>query len=403
MRPLTTFAAAVAVAAVAAAGCGTAGDTHGFVTRLGRDTVAVERIVRRGDTVTLDGVDRWPRVRRRHAVLTLRPDGAIATLAMDIREPSAPAGRVERHVEAQVRGDSTIVTSRDSLGTVRRAFATGDGLTMPHVSQMYGLTELYVGAALRRGVATHVADGDSVHVQQFYVDREFDTFPLHEGWVQPMGKGDVRLWHDWLSGVGALHVDSAFRMQSYSGAGTTYKVDVVRVDGAPDVDGAFARLAADEKAKGAVTPLSVRDTARGTIGTATFWVDYGRPLARGRVLLGDVIPYGYVWRTGANAATQFHTSAPITIGSLKLAAGTYTLWSVAKKDGGATLIVNAQTGQWGTNYDAERDIGEVPLTVAPPQASVEKFTVAIEPTGPRAGMLTFAWGTFKWSAPIALR
>ena len=63
--------------------------------------------------------------------------------------------------------------------------------------------------------------------------------------------------------------------------------------------------------------LSVRDTARATIGAASFSVDYSRPLARGRTLLGNVISYDRVWRTGANAATQFTTSAPITIGGCR--------------------------------------------------------------------------------------
>ena len=69
---------------------------------------------------------------------------------------------------------------------------------------------------------------------------------------------------------------------------------------------------------------------RASIGAASFTVDYARPLARGRRLVGDVIPFGYVWRTGANAATQFSTSAPSTLRRLKLAAGKYTLWTVPR-------------------------------------------------------------------------
>ena len=94
-----------------------------------------------------------------------------------------------------------------------------------------------------------------------------------------------------------------------------------------------AQFAALETKKGGVTQLSVRDTARATIGGATFTIDYGRPLARGRELLGDVIPYDHVWRTGANAATQFTTSAPITLAGIAVPAGTYTLWTVPRTNG----------------------------------------------------------------------
>src|SRR6185369_1251224 len=99
------------------------------------------------------------------------------------------------------------------------------------------------------------------------------------------------------------------------------KVAVVRTTTVPDIDSIADRLAAAERRTGQ-RQLSVRDTARATIGAATFSVDYGRPLARGRVLLGNVISYDRVWRTGANAATQLTTSAPITLAGLSLPAGT---------------------------------------------------------------------------------
>src|SRR4029079_17701397 len=106
----------------------------------------------------------------------------------------------------------------------------------------------------------------------------------------------------------------------------------------PDVDSITTRLAAAEHATGQ-RQLSVRDTVRATIGAAYFTVDYGRPLARGRTLLGDVIPYDRIWRTGANAATQFSTSVPITLAGLKVPAGKYTLWTVPREGGGADLVL----------------------------------------------------------------
>ena len=99
-------------------------------------------------------------------------------------------------------------------------------------------------------------------------------------------------------------------------------------------------------------------------------MDYGRPLARGRVLLGNVIPFGEVWRTGANAATQFTTSAAITLDGLKLAPGTYTLWTAPFRDH-ADLIVNKQFGQWGTDYDQSQDLGTARLHAETPAAPVE--------------------------------
>ena len=170
----------------------------------------------------------------------------------------------------------------------------------------------------------------------------------------------------------------------------------------PDVEAIGQRFAALETSAGGMKQLSVRDTARATIGAANLSVDYGRPLARGRVLLGNVVPFNQVWRTGANAATQFTTSAPITVAGLPLAAGTYTLWTVPRADGTADLIVNKQFGQWGTEYDEKLDLGTKHMVVDKTASPVEKFTVSIVPAGAKKGTLVMEWGPFRWSAPIVV-
>ncbi|HUF34913.1 MAG TPA: DUF2911 domain-containing protein, partial [Gemmatimonadales bacterium] len=180
-----------------------------------------------------------------------------------------------------------------------------------------------------------------------------------------------------------------------------YKVAVTRTTTLPDIDSTAERFAAAERRTGP-RQLSVRDTARATISAATFSVDYGRPVARGRTLLGDVIGYDRVWRTGANAATQFTTSAPITLAGLSLPAGTYTLWTVPHV-GRVDLIVNRQTGQWGTDYRRAQDLGRAPMTSDSVDPPVEQFTISIEPGGARQGTLAMAWGTFRWTAPIVVR
>jgi hypothetical protein len=223
---------------------------------------------------------------------------------------------------------------------------------------------------------------------------------MHRGFVVPRGGGKVELRHGWLSGTGDVTVDGAGRMLTYSGTRSTYKVAVARTTAPPDVDSVADRLAAAERGTGQ-QQLSVRDTVRATIGPAAFSVDYGRPLARGRTLLGGVIGYDRVWRTGANAATQFTTSAPITLAGLPLPAGTYTLWT-APHVGSVDLIVNKQTGQWGTEYRRDQDLGKARMQSDSVTAPVEKFTISIEPRDPRHGTLAMAWGTFRWTAPIVV-
>ncbi|AHG92783.1 Protein of unknown function DUF2911 (plasmid) [Gemmatirosa kalamazoonensis] len=375
---------------------------YGFVARLGRDTVSVESVTRRGNEVTSDAVDRFPVVRRRHTEIELAPDGGIRHLVMDIHTPSEPTNERERHVVADVTRDSVRVTKTDGAGTVERAFATGGGTAMAHVPQMYSLYELYFDAALKRAAATHRAAGDTVQMRQFYVDREFDRFPLHHGIVRPLAGGRAEIMHDWLSGIGEATFDSAYRMQSYSGARTTYLVDVQRVTTPPDVRAVADRFEALETKSGP-RQLSVRDVLHADIGAATFTVDYGRPLARGRTLLGEVIPYDRVWRTGANAATEFTTSAPITLAGLAVPAGKYTLWTLPHPGGAVELIVNRQTGQWGTGYGPAHDLGRSRMTTETLATPVEQFTISVVPGDARHGTLAMAWGPFRWTAPIEVR
>jgi len=387
--------------ALTACGTSTVPERYGFLALLGRDTVSLESVTRSGDVLVSDEVDRFPRVRRRHTRITLGADGSIRHLEMDIRTPSEPPPQRERHVVADVTKDSVTISKRDSTGVRRIAFGTGGLLTMPHLPQMYSLTDLYFGAALARAASTKLAAGEKVVLHQFYIDREFDRFPLHDGIVWPLPGGKAELRHDWLSGTGEATFDSSRHMLTYSGARTTYRVEVKRLTELPDVEAVGGRFAALETSKGGVAQLSVRDTTRATIGSATFTVDYGRPLARGRVLLGDIIPYDEVWRTGANAATQFSTSMPITLGGIRLPAGTYTLWTVPRTNG-VDLIVNKQIGQWGTGYNGKFDLGKAAMGSAAAASPVEKFTISIVSTDAHHGTLVMEWGTFRWTAPIVV-
>ena len=398
-RLLLTGAAMSAFAACTAGG---PAEQYGFVARLGNDTVSVERVSRSARSLVSDDVDRFPLVRQRHTVIDLDADGRVAHMEMTIRTPSGASPRERyRVVTATYTRDSVAVAIRDSSGVTSRTFATAGALAVPHVSMMYSVIELEIAFALAQAKVQKMAAGDSVMFRQYYPDRSVGpSFVLHRGFVHLGAADSVELRHDWLSGSGDVKVDSIGRLQQYSGMRTTYKVSVQRVSALPDVERIGAAFAATEKRQGA-NQLSVRDTARGQIGRATFAIDYGRPLMRGRVLLGHVIELNEVWRTGANAATQFTTSSPITVGTLTVPAGSYTLWT-KPSDAGVTLIVNRETGQWGTGFDYREDLGRTPMRVDVAKTPVEKFTISVTPSDTRHGALVMEWGTFRWSAPITV-
>ncbi len=372
---------------------------YGFLALLGNDTVSVESITRQGNSFTSDEVDQFPRVRVRHTVVDLYPNGSIKHLVMDIHTPSEPANQRDRRVVADVTDSAVHLSKTDGTGTLKYNFPTGGALVVAHVPQMYSLYELYFAAAMKYRAASKTGAVNTVPLRQFYIGREFDHFPLGHATVRLSGDGRAAVNHDWLSGTGESTMDSAFDMLSYSGAHTTYKVEVSRLSEPPDIKSIASRFEAREAKSGPVKALSVRDTVTAQIGNASFTIDYSRPLLRGRKLPGDVIPYDRVWQTGANAATQFTTTAAIKLAGIIVPAGTYTLWTLPHANG-VDLIVNKQSGQWGTQYNSSHNLGTTKMNSEELPAPVEEFTISIVPADNRHGTLVFEWGSFRWTAPI---
>ena len=119
-------------------------------------------------------------------------------------------------------------------------------------------------------------------------------------------------------------------------------------------------------------------------------VNYSRPSMRGRKIMGGVVPYGAVWRTGANVATSFVTQMDIVISGVKIPRGSYTLYTLpsAKQ---WKLIINKQTGQWGTVYNEKLDLARIPLNKKNLKQPVEKFTITIERTSEKSGVMKLIW------------
>ncbi|HEV7331828.1 MAG TPA: DUF2911 domain-containing protein [Flavisolibacter sp.] len=107
-------------------------------------------------------------------------------------------------------------------------------------------------------------------------------------------------------------------------------------------------------------------TATGKVGDADITINYSSPSVKGRTIWGELVPYGKVWRAGANAATTFETSKDITVEGKKLPAGKYSLFAVPGENEWKILF-NSQTGQWGTQHDEAKDV--LAVTVKPTAAA----------------------------------
>ncbi|HEU4452589.1 MAG TPA: DUF2911 domain-containing protein, partial [Longimicrobium sp.] len=105
------------------------------------------------------------------------------------------------------------------------------------------------------------------------------------------------------------------------------------------------------------------------------------------------------WRTGANAATTLVTPVDLQIGEARIPRGTYTLYTIPSQ-GGWTLIVNRQTGQWGTQYEQTRDLVRIPMRVSTLERPVERFTIEFEPGRNGQSTLAMEWERTRAYVPF---
>lgn len=131
-------------------------------------------------------------------------------------------------------------------------------------------------------------------------------------------------------------------------------------------------------------------------------INYSAPSMRGRKIFGELVPFGKVWRAGANAATALHTEADLDIGGLAVPKGDYTLYVWPEQDQW-TLIVNKQTGQWGTNYSQDQDLGRVKMTMSKSPQPVETYKITLGEKGPKAATLRMEWENTIAEVPVTVK
>lgn len=340
-------------------------DSAAFVTRLGADTLVIERMVRTPTRVVTDVLMRTPATMRTRWTMELSPAGEMTRLESVPLDPvsGAPLASGMRQTVARA-GDSLQIETVGTQGT-RRSATPAASATLPFIDMVHWPFEVMLMRARRMSI-------DTVR-QPLLSGSRVATFT-----VGRVGGDSMTITHP-SRGTMRVRVDADGRLLGLD-AGATTRALVVERRPWMDVGAVASRWVADDAAGRSAGALSGRDTARAIIDGATLLVDYGTPWKRGRDVWGPLVRFGQVWRTGANMATHFTTSHDLVLGTgadtLRVPAGSYTLFSIPEP-GGGTLIVSRQTGQTGTAYDPARDLGRVPLRVRPTSGTVERFTIAL--------------------------
>ncbi len=359
-----------------------------YVERLGNDTLSIEVYTRTDSTIEGRVLTRSPVTRVANYHATLSPDGRITRLAVDVSTPAAnPDGPPTQHVVTTIEGDSAVMVRQEEGAdpdTVRLAVPPG---TMPTVSKTF-MPIAFIEHAVRSA-----GTSDSFAFSLLPAGRQ----RLSSNAIVRHTRDTVKL--DFFGSPVLAKVDADGQVLGLTGRHTTVKVETERATKRVNLDVLAADFAArDAKGEGLGTP-SPRATVNQTAAGATFEVDYSRPAKRGREIFGGLVSWNAVWRTGANAATHFTTDRDLEIDGTTVPAGTYTLWTTFTPES-ATLIINQETGQWGTAYNAEHDFLLVPMERRMLDEPVERFTISFAEEDGNA-VMKLSWDVSEFS--VAMR
>ncbi|MDQ4080227.1 MAG: DUF2911 domain-containing protein [Gemmatimonadota bacterium] len=351
-----------------------------FIVTLGQDTIAAERF--RFGSMRLDGevVSRLRETVRRPYAMMFDDDGNPVRLEFSTRRPTdTPMTPALQTAAITIVGDTIVMQTQRNDSTVVRRIPVPPG-TVPMLGLSYASYEILTRRAVR-------ALADSVTIPTWAVGAQrTDEFSI------------VRVGPDTMKIIGPFatvhaRVDSEGRILGAHGFESTFKVVVTR---GPMTD--LTPIAMMP----AIPQLSPRDTIVTSIGGANFKVTYSRPSKRGRVIFGETVRWGEVWRTGANEATHLHSDRDLVIGETEVPAGTYTLWTIPRPEGW-TLIINKQTGQWGTVYDPAQDLARIPMRDEAPVSLAEQFTITLEPDNATGAILRLRWDDREVWVPIEIK
>ena len=367
-----------------------------IVTRLGVDTVAVERYSRTSHRLEGDLLLRYPRAAIYHYVADLAPNGTIKSMTTTVRRAGAESGSAPFRRIVTRFGDTLAVVDvqrngvPDTAAGARKSFRGRAAPMLGVEPTSYGVYEqLLSSARLGRDSAVFalIAGGrgpaPAIILRRRGADSVSFTSTFFPGWTE------------------VARVDSRGNIIGVDARATTIKTVAQRVSGL-DFDTVVKGWAAAEAAKGGtIGQMSPPDTVNATVGGANITVAYSRPFKRGRVIFGEVVPWNEVWRTGANAATVFTTDKDLVFANTVVPAGQYTLWTLPTQSG-AKLIINSESGQWGTDYHADKDLARLDLTTRRASPPVEQFVIGVDPQG-SGGVLRLAWDDLEYTIPFTVK
>lgn len=360
-----------------------------YVEELGNDTLSVENFVRNNMGYHGKLMQRIPATQVATYQTELNNDGMVSHMSIQWKTPSDnPNGPKSRAWE---------VTLKDTMATIHmtgvwRGKNVDTTFSMKVPAGTIPAVGKYPPAVSTYAQVLSQAEKNGGHA-------DYSTSVLVAGWNRLIPtqlhhlSGDTVAMKE-MYGVNYLATTNGRgQINWYSAKNSTVKT-ITRLEPSDNLENlAMAFAKRDEEGKG-MPVASPLDSAKVTVGNAHLKIVYSRPSVRGRTIWGGLVPWNKVWRTGANAATMFYTDKNLEIGKTKVPAGMYTLYSIYTPDS-AKLIINNQTGQWGTVYHEDRDFARIPMEKEEITSPQEKFLISFEKVD-NGGFMLLSWNKTRY-------
>lgn len=346
-----------------------------FLTKLGDDTLAIERFEVMNQSLVADVILRSPTTSLRRYEMSWDEQFQLVEMTVtdhtSLNKFSDTGGLMVQHISDT--GDSLEVIYFRANGKAVRKIAREEQL-IPFVDMVHWPYELAFNRASKQ-------KKDSID-QYMFTGRSNANFIIHR-----TDDTSYTLRHP-SRGVMEVTTNTQGELLTLDAAQTTRKLKVERAFNIPFGQLATKYVESDKinSPFGTLSPAVQNDYY---FKNTDFTVSYGSPSKRGRTIFGGIVPYGKRWRTGANRATHFKTSKALGIQGQQVPAGEYTLFTILEPNGG-TLIINRQTGQNGQSYDPSQDLMRVQLKRNDGLTQMESFTITLDERE-QGGRLNLLW------------
>jgi hypothetical protein len=362
--------------------------------RLGTDTAVLEASRQSGSRITgiIVNVAAGLLVQRYEAELD--DAGNVRTLRRwTVRDLAAPFADSTPSTVVEIAADSIRVTTRGPAGQQVQSLPAVDG-AVPIFDVFFNNPMALMEVALRQAARR----GDAALRVYFVGSKEVEVFAL-DGAASPEPSWPYLLARQYGMLAGArlhavMHGDS---LATFDARETTFKIVTER--GAwTDVMTLARRFRERNLGAGGFSTMSPPRKMTGRVGPVEVTVTYGQPSRRGRRIFPDVVPFGRVWRAGANAATTISFSGDVLLDGQHVPRGEYSLW-VLPGERGDTLIINKAARIWGVLYDERQDLVRAALRREILATPAESLTYTlVEEDG--SGRLTLSWDDRRFSVRL---